>query len=463
MAGWIKLAVSQFDREAWLRFFAALFGLTLAFVAAIYSTVFRDLGNIYATAALASLALVLAGVVGVTTVPYLAKRVTVRRFRERLQYDFTREGAVYVILVLAIGIAALNTGNNLLYIIVSAMLGAFLVSGVASAGTLRALELEVTLPRHVFAKEAVFGRVAVRNTRRWAPVFSVSVTPLKAPAKSKRQWQRAMFHFPWWKPPEKQWLHLRDWVWKPAPAEQPAPEIFHGAVFFPYVPRARAADVDVELTFPHRGSYEQKTLGLVTRFPFSFVAKTRPVAFARQIVVYPSIEPTEEFYQVLPMITGEFEVFVRGRGNNLYLIRELMPEDSGRHVDWKATAKTGSLKVREFTREDERKLRIVFDNPPPGAVPAERYENSVSLAASLAWHFSVGDTQLSFAAAGYSDSPDVYDFLSYLALVSPSSAGSVVDRLALTDDYNIIITSRPRGSLPTSLWSSSYFLFMQNQ
>ncbi len=65
------------------------------------------------------------------------------------------------------------------------------------------------------------------------------------------------------------------------------------------------------------------------------------------------------------MITGEVESFVRGRGYDLYRIREYMPEDSARHVDWKATAKSGSLKVREFSREDERKLRLVFDNPAP--------------------------------------------------------------------------------------------------
>ena len=40
---------------------------------------------------------------------------------------------------------------------------------------------------------------------------------------------------------------------------------------------------------------------------------------------------------------GEWESFVRGRGSDLYLIREYLPEDSARHVDWKATAKSGSL------------------------------------------------------------------------------------------------------------------------
>ena len=61
-----------------------------------------------------------------------------------------------------------------------------------------------------------------------------------------------------------------------------------------------------------------------------------------------------------------------------------MPEDSARHVDWKATAKSGSLKVREFAREDERKLCIAFDNPGAGLISEAAYEKAVGLTASLA-------------------------------------------------------------------------------
>ena len=76
--------------------------------------------------------------------------------------------------------------------------------------------------------------------------------------------------------------------------------------------------------------------------------------------------PTKSF-EILPLVRGDWESFVRGRGSDLYRIREYQPEDSARHVDWKATAKSGSLKVREFAREDERRLCIAFDNPEPGA------------------------------------------------------------------------------------------------
>ena len=135
------------------------------------------------------------------------------------------------------------------------------------------------------------------------------------------------------------------------------------------------------------------SFGLATRFPFAFLTKTRRVRLSREILVYPPVEPNDEFFEVLPLITGEFETFARGRGDDLYRIREYMPEDSARHVDWKATAKSGSLKVREFSREDERRVRLIFDNPNAGAVSESAYENAVTLAASLAWHFAEGDTE----------------------------------------------------------------------
>jgi uncharacterized protein (DUF58 family) len=118
--------------------------------------------------------------------------------------------------------------------------------------------------------------------------------------------------------------------------------------------------------------------------------------------------------------------------------------------------------VREFTREDERKLRIVFDNPAPGQVKDEEYESSVRLTASLVWHFADGATDLTFAAPGYSGSQEALSFLKYLALVEPIGRSWNLDAFASGDAYNLLITARPRGSIPTELWTSSYIIFLGN-
>ena len=461
-----SLSLARFLRvhvsEVWIRFLLALVGLVLAFAAALFSTVSRESGDMWATFILASAALLLATIVGLTTVPYLARRVAIARVREAIDYDVTRIGVVYVLVTIVIGIAALNTGNNLLYIIVAAMLAAMLISGIASAFVLSELELDVRLPEHVFARRQVSGRVMLRNSRRWLPVFSISVVPPKQRKLEKKwQWEQATFTFPPGRAPDHQWIRLPDRSLRRVEQSPPAAGIFQGSIFFPYVPARAELSADLALHFDCRGRYQQDSFGLSTRFPFSFLTKTRRLPIAREITVYPPVEPTDEFFQVLPLITGEFETFVRGRGYDLYRIREYMPEDSARHVDWKATAKSGSPKVREFTREDERKLRIVFDNPVPGAVREPVYENALALAASLAWYFTAEDADTSFVTQGYQGA-DLYEFLERLAVIQPEEGGSLIGELRLSDDYNVILTTRPRGTIPTALWACSYFVFIEN-
>jgi len=467
LAPWLRFEIP----EVWIRFLVALVGLVLAFTAALFSTITRDSGNLWATLVLASAALLLATIVGLTTVPYLARRVAVARLRDAFDYDVTRAGIFYVVITLLIGIAALNTGNNLLYIIVAAMLAAIVVSGFASALVLRNLELDVRLPEHVFAMRPVLGRIMVRNPRRWLPSFSIRVVPSKADNKKRWRWEPYTFAVPSQRPPEQQWIRLPDRRLRRIAKENPEARIFQGSAYFPFVPPNTELTADLEVRFHRRGQYHEDSFGLATRFPFAFLTKTRRVPIARRLVVYPQVDATDELFEILPMITGEFETFTRGRGYDLYRIREYMPEDSARHVDWKATAKSGSLKVREFSREDERKLRIVFDNPRAGAVSPQTYERAIESAASLAWHFAAGDTDLSFVAPGYAGN-DLYQFLSYLALVAPESpesasseattAQSVIDQLSVSDDYNVVFTTRTQGTLPTALWACSYFVFIHD-
>ena len=459
-----------------MKFLFALVGLGLAFGAALFSTISRDAGNVWGTIVLASLSLLLATLVGLITVPYLARRVAVERLRESFDYDVTRAGIVYVLVTLVIGIAALNTGNNLLYIIVAAMLAAILVSGLASAWVLRYLELEVHLPEHVFAGRPVMGRIVLHNPRGYFPSFSVRVVSTrrkKKVAAKQWRWETTEFAFPFNRPREEQWLRLPDRRLRRVPVVAPPPGIFEGMAYFPFLPPKSELSADLELKFQHRGRYSEDSFGLATRFPFAFLTKTRHVSLPREILVYPPIEPTDELFEILPLVRGEWESYIRGRGSDLYLIREYMPEDSARHVDWKATAKSGSLKVREFAREDERKLCIVFDNPEPGLIPDAAYENAVNLAASLAWHFSEQAAEVCFALPGKPRSFDLNEFLAWLAVVEPTdrkvekgiaSADPLKElNLANSGEYNIVVTARTRGSLPTALWNSSYFVFVNDR
>jgi uncharacterized protein (DUF58 family) len=470
IAEWLQSA----SAEVWAKFLLSLVGLGLAFASALFSTVSRDAGNLWATVILASTSLVLATLVGLVTVPYLARRVAVERLRESFDYDVTRAGIIYVLVTVVIAIAALNTGNNLLYIVVAAMLAAILVSGIASAWVLRDLELDMVLPEHVFAGRPVLGRILLHNPRRFLPSFSVRVVSTRKKRKKATKqwhWEATTFNFPFNRPPDQQWLCLPDRRLRRITVVPPPPGIFQGMAYFPFLPPRAEAVADLELKFDRRGRYHEDAFGVATGFPFSFFIKTRHVALRREVLVYPRIEPTDEVFEIVPLVRGEWESLVRGRGSDLYRIRKYLPEDSARHVDWKATAKSGSLKVREFAREDERKLCIVFDNPQAGLLSEDSYERAVDLTASLAWHFSHENAEISFLLPGTPRTRDLHEFLAALAVVKPlrenhrQEKGTGRDPLCemnITDEYNIVVTARRRGTVPTALWNSSYFVFVND-
>jgi uncharacterized protein (DUF58 family) len=461
---WLQSAAA----EVWAKFLLALVGLGLAFGAALFSTASGEAGHLWASVILAAVALLMAAFVGLVTVPYLARRVALERLRETFHYEVTKVGVVYALVTLVIGIAALNTGNNLLYIVVAALLAAILVSGVVSALVLRGLELDVRLPEHVFAGRAVVGRIGLRNAGRALPSFSIRVVPARKEKKTRKEWrwEPTTFVFPLNRSPQNQWVRLRDWSVRRVEVAADPPGIFEGMVYFPYLPPKAELTADLELLFDRRGRYCESSFGVATRFPFAFLTKTRHVALQREILVYPSVEAPEELFEILPLVRGEWESFVRGRGSDLYRIREYLPEDSARHVDWKATAKSGSLKVREFAREDERKLCVVFDNPEVGEISDKAYEQAVTLAASLAWHFASQDAEVSFLVAGQGRGADLHEFLARLAVIEPHSRqpvrADVLRELNLGSggEYNIVLTARPAASLPASWWQSAYFVFL---
>ena len=445
---------------AWLHFLLAAIGLALAFAAAIFSTASRDAGNVLATIVLASLALLLATAVGLGTVPYLARRVEARRVRDALDFEVTRAGMLYAVVVLLIGIAALNTGNNLLYIIVALMLAAIAISGMASALCLRDLELDLKIPEHIFAETDVPATICVRNPRRWLPSLSVSAVPVDNKGAGRRwHWVATTFPVPPWRPPEKQWLQLPDRKLRRITLDE-ASGVFHESAYFALLPPKTQLQAEVKLRFRKRGRYQER-FSLSTRFPFAFLAKTRRVALAREVLIYPELESSEEVTELLPVLSGKREAYQRGMGSDLYRIREYLPEDSARHVDWKATAKSGDLKVREFAREDERRLRVVFDNPTPGEVPIQRYEHMVSLAASVAWRMAQEGVLLSFVSQEFEAVGEVYEFLEHLATLEPKAGPSVLDTLAGSTDYSLVLTAQKRGTIPAAMWASAFYLFVE--
>ena len=439
-----RYRMTHIDRPGWRRFSLALVGLGLAFFLALSSTVFREGGHGELAAWTALFSLVVTGIIAVKVVPALARRTVLERWMMKIEFEFTREGVLYILVIAVISIAGLNTGNNLLYIILASLLAGILVSGILSTIVLADLGLEFLLPEHVFAEQPLISRLTVQNLKWLLPSFSITIAA-EDPARQKRK--------------------------KTAP---PPPRlILDQAVYVPYIPHQSSVTQHVELCFPRRGRYTQEGFRVSTQFPFGFLRKSRSIASRQEILVLPNVQPTEEFYEILPLIGGEMESFSKGRGHDLYAIRDYQEGDSARHVDWKVSAKVQQIKVREFTREDERRVVLVFDARLPDAQEKTlaQFEKGVTFCACLAWHFYEIDAQMQFVADGL-ETPMapageiIYPAMETLALIEPkfgaTSPGenplATVPQLAR--GFNIILTSQPRGSIPTNLWGSSYLIFI---
>jgi uncharacterized protein (DUF58 family) len=429
------------DKPGWRSFGVAMLVLSGALIVALFSAAVAQQGRVALAAASTAVALGLAGWVAVAIVPNLARRTSLRWVVYQIDYKLTREGMAYLGVVGVLILASVNTGNNLLFMILACSLAGIVISGVLSRAVLTGVELKFDMPEHVFAEQPVVAELELRNHKEFWPSFSLRVVgQIKKSAAS---------------------------------------QILARPVFFPYIPGLGALRQKVELNFPRRGSYRQDAFGIRTRFPFGFFEKTRTITSQLEIIVYPRVEPTDQFFEVLPLLSGEMASIFRGRGHELHSLRDYLPNDSARFVDWKVTARAGHMVVREFAREDERRVMLVLD-PYIGparaglgqlaeAEHAEQFERAVGMAACIAWHFNEINSVMQFRTDRFATpmapaSEIVYDALRELATIKPDNSrqgGDFLDHLASDREiFKIIITASPQHTIPTALWSSSYFVFL---
>ena len=324
----------------------------------------------------------------------------------RIRYKITRAGLLFTFAILVVGFGAVISANNLLFLITAAMLSTLLVSGLVSRLCLAALQLDFLVPEHVPAGRTVPGKLFVRNQKWFMPSFSIRVEGVRNPASPILK-----------------------------------------SVYFPLIAGGATLEETVEVRFPKRGVYRQNSFAFSTASPFGFLEKSARVTLRRETLIYPSIDPQPGFDDLLAGIAGEIETHYRGLGKDFYRIRPYEGFESARHVDWKASAHTGALQVREFAREQEQTVEIFLDRDIPHALDPW-FEHAIDCCAFLAWRLSSLGAAIHFRSQGFDfrqpEDGDIYAILKYLALVYPQRANA--PEAALDDtSYKIVFTPSPRA------------------
>jgi len=177
-----------------------------------------------------------------------------------------------------------------------------------------------------------------------------------------------------------------------------------------------------------RGRYELKRIKASSRYPFGFFVKDLDFPVDAECICYPEIIPQEQINCSIRDLQGANHTFERGSGHDLYMVRDYLPSDSARHGHWKASAKTSMLKTREYSADESRRAVLIFDRF-GHSHETEEFEQLVSYAASLAYHFTHAGIELSLVSDEWSsakgNSQAILDsILQYLALVTISSSAA---------------------------------------
>lgn len=234
----------------------------------------------------------------------------------------TRVGRTYLVVTMGVGLGALNTGNNLLYLVLGFLLSIIVLSGVLSERVISNLRVKRLVPDGAFAKEPFALRYAL--TRLKGRAFAVKISEADDT--------------------------VDGWAWVPTVGE--------GETMI-----ARA-----DATAPHRGPLKLERVRLTTNFPFGLFEKSRTFELEDLIVVWPrrgfSCEPPEADHGLQ---TGEHgNQRHRDGTGDVQGLRELADGEDARRVHWKKSATAGKLLKVEREREDRKQYTLKIGTVTPG-------------------------------------------------------------------------------------------------
>jgi uncharacterized protein (DUF58 family) len=253
---------------------------------------------------------------------------------------FTRDGWFFLGVTMAIGLAALNTGHNLFYLIFAMLVSLIIVSGLLSERTVRHLRVERRLPREVFARTPAVIELRVTNAGRRRTSFGVEIRDALESEPGER---RVVGRITRLGPGEMRTLHA---LW----------------------------------TFDRRGRRRFRSIHLVTRFPFGLFEKTRIVRLPAEVVVFPAVDSGEA--RGASLDASERPLRRHRLGDETLNLRPLLPDDDHRWIHWKSSARRGELFVREPGQSEERPVAVFVDD---GVAPGDAFERALERAATLVW------------------------------------------------------------------------------
>jgi len=248
----------------------------------------------------------------------------------------TRDGWWCLAAALGLGFAAMNTGNNLLYLMTSLLMALIIVSGVLSEQSRRGLRLRALIPDEIYVGQPMTLGARLENVKRRRTSHSLAL------------------------------------------------ETAGRRLYVERLPAGEARLLAWEAALPRRGRQRLPGVRVTTRFPFGLFFKSSRVLLDDEVIVFPAVQPLSAVSRRRLAATGTRPVRRRGRGHDLFKLRDYRAGDDPRLIHWRSSAKTGGLVVRELEAETALDARLLLVGD--GRRDPARMEAALSEAASLAAH-----------------------------------------------------------------------------
>jgi len=251
-------------------------------------------------------------------------------------------GAVFLLTTSLVLLAAWNTGTNLFYLVVGGLASFLIVSVLTVGWGVRGLRVFREAPEAVHRCEPVAVRVRIENHKRLLPSLSLRV--------------------------------------------EGAARRGEAAGYIAKIPPRRAAVVQTTVVFDRRGVYPLPPVEAVSLFPFGLLEKRRRFPAEGEIVVYPRVQSMRAAVaDRLPGARAAPRAAAQD-GDEFFSLREYVRGDDLRRIAWRASARLGTLLVKELSQEASRFVVFVLDTYRPDDLADfdARFEEAVELVASLA-------------------------------------------------------------------------------
>ncbi|MCA1962202.1 MAG: DUF58 domain-containing protein [Desulfomonile sp.] len=260
------------------------------------------------------------------------------RLRNGIHIRVRLGGWICVFLLVWVLAAAVVTGNNFLFIIFGMVVGLLAVSHRLAGANLKAVRCIRKFPEEIYAQTKFNLGYTIKSERSKWGAFTLTVReqlPLEAEADGASV------------------VRVR-----------PGESISSAAVY----------------SIGTRGDKIVKAGVVSSAFPFGFATYSRECCPSEPILVFPRIEPIDDYVLISPLGTGSTVEHVGPFGSVPYTFRDYVPGDPYKFIDWKKTAQTGELITRVLADEGSREVAI--------RLPLDASERAISRAASLVVHFA---------------------------------------------------------------------------